>query len=99
MHPANWSAGTVREETPACGLNERGLSASSSSCLYESALPRLGEKHGSNRDAVRAVEPVDGTSIFALGRGRGAPVKSETAAARRWLRQKMDEISGSFYRF
>lgn len=56
-----------------------------------SALPRLGEEHCSDGDAVGPVKRVDGASIFALQRRRGASLMREIAAARRVQQQKCME--------
>lgn len=54
-------------------------------------FPRFGEKHCSDGEAVRPVEPLDGASIFALQRRRGASVVREIAAARSVQRKKWME--------
>lgn len=37
--------------------------------LYQSAVPRLDQKHRASGDAVRAIELVDGSSAFAIEGG------------------------------
>lgn len=45
--------------------------------LHQGALPWTGEEHRAGADAVRAVEPVDGSQAVVDHRGEVAPVKRE----------------------
>jgi hypothetical protein len=55
--------------------------------LYQGAVPRLGQEHRADGDAVRVVEPVDG-SAFAIEDRRGASVVREMVATRYSQRRK-----------